>query len=64
MSSSSDPSLELRFFLPESEVYVDPRGMPVTDAIDDPRVRTPIERAGVPVALVLHPAPDRSVPTR
>ena len=28
--------------------------MPVTEVIDDPRVRTPIERAGVPVALVLH----------
>ena len=50
----SDPSLELRFFLAESEVYVDPRGMPVTEVIDDPRVCTPIERAGVPVALVLH----------
>jgi signal transduction histidine kinase len=50
----SDPSLELRFFLPETEVYVDIRGLPVIHVIDDPRVCTPIERAGAPVALVLH----------
>jgi signal transduction histidine kinase len=50
----SDPSLELRFFLAEGGVYVDPSGMPVTEVIGDPRVRTPIERAGIPVALVLH----------
>jgi signal transduction histidine kinase len=60
----SDPGLELRFFLPESEVYVDTRGMPVTEVIDDPRVCTPIERAGMPVALVLHRAtgPQRPDP--
>ena len=60
----SDPSLELRFFLPESQVYVDTRGMPVSDIAGDPRVCTPIERAGVPVALVLHRAtgPQRPDP--
>ncbi len=60
----SDPSLELRFFLPESEVYVDPRGMPVAEVVGDPRVRTPIERAGRRVALVLHRAtgPQRPNP--
>jgi signal transduction histidine kinase len=49
-----DPELELRFFLPESEVYVDGAGGPVADVAGDDRVRTPIERAGMPVALVLH----------
>ena len=60
----SDPTLELRFFLPESQVYVDTRGMPVTDVAGDARVCAPIERAGVPVALVLHRAtgPQRPDP--
>ncbi len=60
----SDPSLELRFFLPESDVQVDPRGMPVAEVVNDPRVCTPIERAGTPVALVLHRAtgPQRPDP--
>lgn len=56
----SDPVLELRFWLPESEIYVDARGRPVDDS-DDERQRTPVERAGVPVAIVMHspPAVDR-----
>ena len=60
----SDPTLELRFFLPESQVYVDTRGMPVADIAGDPRACTQIERAGVPVALVLHRAtgPQRPDP--
>ena len=33
---------------------MDAAGLPATDRPDDPRVRTPIERAGAPVALVLH----------
>ena len=33
----SDPDLEMRFFLPESEVYVDAAGM---QADDDPRGRS------------------------
>jgi signal transduction histidine kinase len=50
----SDPDLEMRFFLPESEVYVDTAGMPVHDDPTDTRVRTPVLRAGAPVAMVLH----------
>ena len=50
----SDPDLELRFFLPESQVYVDTAGMAVHDRPGDARVRTPILRSGAPVAVVLH----------
>ena len=50
----SDPDLEMRFFLPESEVYVDAAGMQVRDDPGDARVRTPVLRAGAPVAMVLH----------
>jgi signal transduction histidine kinase len=49
-----DPELELRFFLAESELYVDARGLPVPDSPQDTRERTPIKRAGAPVGLVLH----------
>jgi signal transduction histidine kinase len=49
-----DPQLELRFFLPESELYVDARGLPVRDSPDDLRERTQIKRAGAPVGMVLH----------
>jgi signal transduction histidine kinase len=48
----ADPTLELRFFLPESHVYVDGSGCPV--AGDDGRERTLIERGGAPMAMVLH----------
>ena len=41
----SDPRLELLFFLPESELYVDARGMAVADLPDDGRERIPVERA-------------------
>jgi signal transduction histidine kinase len=50
----TDPMLELRFVLPESGLYVNTRGELAVDAADDPRVRTPIERAGTPLAVVLH----------
>ena len=50
----TDPGLELRFFLPESEVYVDTAGMQVQDDPEDTRIRTPVLRAGAPVAMVLH----------
>lgn len=49
-----DPRLELRFFLPESALYVDARGMPADDAPEDTRERTPIVRAGLPVGMVVH----------
>jgi signal transduction histidine kinase len=60
----SDPELELRFFLPASELYVDTAGMPVYDDPADTRVRTPVLRAGAPVALVLHrpTGPERPDP--
>jgi signal transduction histidine kinase len=50
----SDPDLEMRFFLPESEVYVNTSGTQARDEPGDTRVRTPVLRAGAPVAMVLH----------
>ena len=47
-----DPTLELRFVLSDLVVRAD--GLPVADRPGDARVRTPIERAGVPLAVVLH----------
>jgi signal transduction histidine kinase len=52
----ADPSLELRFYVPESETYVTAAGAPTVDVRGDARVFTPIERAGLPVAVVLHRA--------
>ncbi len=52
----SDPGLELHFWLPESELYVDARGRAVDDSQDD-RQQTPVQRAGAPVAVVLHSPP-------
>jgi signal transduction histidine kinase len=49
-----DPGLELRFPLPESGRHVDVRGGAVAPDREDPRLRTPIERAGIPIAEVLH----------
>jgi len=56
-----DAGLELRFVLPEGGRHVDVRGAPAVDAEGDARERTPIERAGVPLGVVLHApaAPDR-----
>jgi signal transduction histidine kinase len=50
----ADPGLELRFFLPESQVYVDAAGAQPQDDPADRRIRTPVLRAGAPVAMVLH----------
>ena len=58
----SDPTLELCFFLPESQLYVDAHGMPVVDAPDDPRERVPIERGGQPLGQVLHSTTSRGHP--
>jgi signal transduction histidine kinase len=60
----ADPTLELRFFLPESELYVDAGGRPVADTPGDARASTPIERAGTSIATVLHrpTAPQRPDP--
>jgi signal transduction histidine kinase len=54
-----DRALELRFPLPGSARYVDVRGVPVTPAPEDRRRSTPIERAGMPIAEVLHQAPTQ-----
>jgi signal transduction histidine kinase len=58
----SDPGLELRFFLPESELYVDAHGRDRADQPDDRRVRTPITRAGLPLGLVLHSPAEEERP--
>ena len=58
-----DPRLELRFYLPESEVYVDAQGMRTTDSPDDDRLRVPLERAGQPLGLVLHDRQSHADPT-
>jgi hypothetical protein len=49
-----DPTLELRFIVPDGEHYVDARGLKVPDAAEDTRRRVPIERSGRPLGLVLH----------
>jgi signal transduction histidine kinase len=53
-----DPTLELRFVVPDGGRYVDARGVELRDAPDDGRQRVPIERSGRPLGLVLH-GPDR-----
>jgi signal transduction histidine kinase len=55
----SDPTLELHFFLPESQLYVDAQGMPVADAPHDRRECVPIERGGQPLGQVLHSMTSR-----
>jgi len=57
----ADPRLELRFFLPESELYVDARGRPA-DQPEDGCVRTPVTRAGLPLGMVLHSPVDEERP--
>ena len=51
-----DARLELRFLLPEGGGYVNVRGGPAIDAPGDVRERTPIERAGAQLGMVLHDA--------
>src|SRR5262249_47356308 len=48
------PTLELRFYLPESQLYVDAQGIAVLDRPDERRVCVPIERSGLPLGQVLH----------
>ena len=59
----SDPRLELLFFLPESELHVDARGVPVSDISDDGRERVPVERGGQPLGVVLHNPASQEDPT-
>jgi signal transduction histidine kinase len=49
-----DERLELRFLLPEGGGYVNVRGGPAVDTRGDARERTPIERAGTRLGMVLH----------
>jgi signal transduction histidine kinase len=57
-----DPGLELRFWLPESELYVDAHGIAADDSPGEGRLRTPVTRGGAPVALVLHEPVDEERP--
>jgi signal transduction histidine kinase len=59
----SDPRLELLFFLPESELYVDARGTPGSDFPDGGRERVPVERGGRPLGMVLHDPVSNEDPT-
>ena len=58
----SDDELELRFWLPESEIYVDAHGHAVSDPPADERVHTPVMRAGAPLGMVVHRAVDEERP--
>jgi signal transduction histidine kinase len=49
-----DPTLELRYWLPASNVYVDSDGRTVADDPADARARTEVTRAGVKLGIVLH----------
>jgi signal transduction histidine kinase len=59
----SDPRLELLFFLPEGELYVDVRGMPVSDLPDDGREWIAVERGAQPLGMVLHDPASEDDPT-
>jgi signal transduction histidine kinase len=59
-----DPTLELRFYLSESQLYVDAQGFPALDPPDDRRAHTPIQRSGLPLGQVLHsPSSTQDDPT-
>jgi signal transduction histidine kinase len=49
-----DARLELRFLLPEGGGHVNVRGGPAVDTAGEARERTPIERAGTRLGVVLH----------
>jgi signal transduction histidine kinase len=49
-----DPSLELAYWLPDFETYVDLEGQPVQLPNDDERTATTIDRNGVHVAALIH----------
>jgi signal transduction histidine kinase len=59
----SDPRLELLLFVPESELYVDARGLPVPHCPNDGRARIPIERGRRPLGVVLHKPASQEDPT-
>jgi signal transduction histidine kinase len=49
-----DPGLELLFWLPAGEVYVDVSGRVVEGIVEDGRARTPVRRGTFPLATVVH----------
>ena len=51
---TTDPELDLHFFLPESQLYVDSSGRIVPERDGDTRGRVVIERNGQPLAVLLH----------
>ncbi len=52
-----DPSLEVAYWLPEREEWVDAAGAPFTlPGPGSPRTCTPVERDGRPVAMLVHDA--------
>ena len=58
-----DPSLEVAYWLPVRDGWVDGEGTPITlPAQGDPLVATVIERDGVPVAALLHDPELRDEP--
>ena len=59
----ADPRLELLFFLPESGLYVDARGNPVSDPPDSARERVPVEHGGQPLGMVLYDPASQENPT-
>jgi signal transduction histidine kinase len=58
----ADPTLELRFWLPESEIYVDAHGRAAGEEAGAGQLRTPVTRAGVALGLVLHQPIDEERP--
>ncbi len=59
----SDPELDLLFYLPQSELYVDARGVPVEGVPDAGREAVPVERGGQPLAMVIHDPRGHEHPT-
>jgi signal transduction histidine kinase len=49
-----DKRLELRYWLPESQIFVDAHGRTAAGDPRDSRLQTPVTRAGAALALVLH----------
>ena len=49
-----DPSLEIAFWLPEDERYVDPSGRPVDPHEEPGRALTPLEHDGKRLAVLVH----------
>ena len=48
-----DPDLEIAYWVPEQDGYVDPKGLPV-EVPEDSRRWTQVERDGRPIAVLLH----------